>query len=299
MMSLRNTKPIVMLLPLILVVLGPPMAPAQQAEPSKETAIRQAGAAYIQALQRRDASVAAACWTATGMYTDATGLSTKARDVIQQKLVPKAGDAASSDAKVEVDSKIRFVTATVAIEEGTHRSDNAVGRFTATWVQSGGRWLLDHLVEHATVPAPSAGRLQELSWMIGDWFGQGDGFSIMWTANWSENRKFIVRRFFVEKDGKQMLNGEQRIGWHPGLKAIRSWGFDSNGGIVEGRWRHEGDAWIVRNSGVAGDGSPSSSISFWLREGDDRCALKTSHALVGDDKIGEAVVEFSRLESGS
>ncbi len=299
MISLNKRK-VVPLLALLPILLGVFPAQAQQKEtPAAEAAIRKAGADYIKALRSHDMNAASAFWTPNGTYTDVAGSSTKARELLQKATAPGAASKAAVDDDLKIESTIHFTTKDVAIEEGTHESDGTVGRFTATWVKLGDRWLLDHLVEHASVPDQPTGRLAGLGWMIGNWLGESNGSTIRCSANWSENNKFIVRQFVVERDGKPVLSGHQRIGWHPGLKAIRSWSFDSDGGIVEGKWRQEGDAWVVRNSGVVADGSPLSSISFWLPEGENRCALRTSRVRADKDKFEEAIVEFNRLSPAS
>ena len=277
------------------MLLGHTMTAGQQTKATPEAAIRQAGAAYIKAMENRDAAAATATWTEKGTYTDEAGRRSNARQLIKQMLTQPNGAPSKLDGKVEIKSTIRFVTPNVAIEEGTHKSDRLTGKFTATWVKSGDRWLLDQLIDHPRGPDPATAELEKLSWMVGDWLGTNDTFKVRCNARWSENNRFIVRRFVVERDGQTVLSGEQRIGWHPGIEAIRSWGFDSRGGIVEGRWRQEGDAWVVRNSGVAADGSSLSSISFWLREGDDRCALKTSIVDAAADQVEDVTLEFQRL----
>ena len=133
--------------------------------------------------------------------------------------------------------------------------------------------------------------------MIGDWVGQGDEFVVTCSADWSENKKFIVRRFTVEREGRDVLSGTQRIGWDPSARRIRSWVFDSSGGIVEGRWRREGNSWIVKTTGVLSDGSQSSAVNFWVPEGGDRCVLKSSHVMVGEATMEDFVVEFRRTST--
>ncbi len=107
---------------------------------------------------------------------------------------------------------------------------------------------------------------ESLAWMIGEWDGQGDGFTVRCSTDWSENKKFILCRFTVERDGRDVLSGTQRIGWDPSMQRVRSWAFDSSGGIVEGTWHNDGDAWFVRTTGVLPDGSRTSAVNFWIRE---------------------------------
>ena len=292
-MQCRTTVKLAMVY-LLLAHFGVTFAQQPSATASREAAIRQAGASYVKALRSRNAEAAAAAWTENGTYTDVAGNSFNARQLINERFKQQGVNQGADDAPISIDSKIRFVTEQVAIESGRHSSDTRAGRFTATWVNVNGRWLLDHLVDHAAASS-AGGRLASLAWMIGDWAGQTGDVTIRWSATWSENNMFIVRRFSAERPGKPALTGEQRIGWHPGSKSIRSWGFDSSGGITESRWSKEDDAWIVRNSGFTGSGESTTSVSFWLPEGNNRCAYKTGHIKAGDVDLEDVIVEFNRV----
>jgi uncharacterized protein (TIGR02246 family) len=268
-----------------------------------EVAIRQTSAAYVAALRQGDAKAVAAFWTTDGVYIDAAGRSLKARDLINEQLGQDAATEKDAQVGVESDSSIRFVTPGVAVEEGTVRSASAsgvgdpAGSFTAIWVKKDRGWRLDSVREWKPPAREQTSRLNPLAWMIGDWIGQGDGFVVKCSADWSEKRRFIVRRFVVERDSGETLRGTQRIGWDPNARAIRSWVFDSDGGIVEGRWRRDGNSWIVKTTGVLPDGSESSAVNFWVPEGDQRCVLKSSHVLVGDASMEDSVVEFTRTSA--
>ena len=267
----------------------------------KEAAIRQAGKTYVEALRRGNGKALAALWTTDGVYVDATGRSVKAQELIEQNYGSDATTQTKNDAAVDPDSSIRFVTPNVAIEEGTSSAtaassvDGAAGHYTAIWVNHGQGWQLASLRELGI--RSDSSRLDALAWMIGDWVGKGDDLMVRSSANWSENKKFIVRRFTVEQAGTKVLGATQRIGWDPATGKIRSWVFDSEGGIAEGRWRSEGESWIVKTTGVLPNGSHSSAINFWIPDGEDRCVLKSSHVMVDDVAIEDSVIEFERTRS--
>lgn len=267
----------------------------------REATVRQAGKAYVEALRSGDGKALAASWTADGIYVDATGHSAKAQELIKQRFATGGGTPIDSDATVDPDSAIRFVTHDVAIEEGISQptgvgsADGETGHYAAIWVNHGQGWQLSSLREFGI--SSDSSRLDALAWMIGDWVGRGDDLRVRCSANWSENKKFIVRRFAVERAGTKIVGGTQRIGSDPATGNIRSWVFDSDGGIAEGRWRREGDAWIVKTNGVLPDGSQSSAVNFWIPEGDNRCVLKSSHVVVEGETIENFVIEFKRTQS--
>jgi hypothetical protein len=146
--------------------------------------------------------------------------------------------------------------------------------------------------------ARASSPLEQLDWLIGEWVAKGDVYQARSTACWSENRKFIVSQFTVERPGGKSLCGTQRIGWDPAAERIRSWVFDSDGGISEGIWQQEGDAWVVKNVGVLPDSRRSSAANFWVRDGNDKYAVKSSHVKVDDDTVADFEVEFRRVRGG-
>lgn len=260
----------------------------------KEAAIRQASRAYVEALIRGDGKALSALWTADGVYVDATGTAANAQELIKQHFGTDAPPVANDDVKVDPNSKIRFITPNVAIEEGSGpgSANGATGHYAAIWVNHGQGWRVASLREFGTGTTRSP--LDALAWMIGDWVGKTDGSVVSMAADWSENRKFILRRFVVEQSGEKVLSGTQRIGWDPAAGKIRSWVFDSDGGITKGTWRSEGEAWIVKTTGVLPDGSESSAINFWMPEGPDRCVRKSSHVTIEGEAVEDSVIEFVR-----
>ena len=59
------------------------------------------------------------------------------------------------------------------------------------------------------------------------------------------------------------MEGDQFVGWDPIAGQIRSWTFDSEGGIGEGRWIQDGNRWLVKASFVLADGSRASALNVY------------------------------------
>ncbi len=272
-------------------------------DPQSIAPIREAGKAYVEALNHGDAKALAALWTASGVYVDADGRSFNAHALIEQHFSDDTETENLEKVPVDSDSTIRFVTPDVAVEEGSSRATSATGEevvtggYSAIWVKRNDRWMLDSLREWESTSVAKDGPLDALSWIIGDWVGHGEGFVVKASAHWSENKKFIVRRFSVEQGGEQMHSGTQRIGWDPAAETIRSWVFDSDGGIVEGIWHQEGVAWIIKTAGVLADGSRYSGANFLIFEGNDCCVLKSTHVTVNGTAVDNSVVEFRRTHT--
>ena len=70
-----------------------------------------------------------------------------------------------------------------------------------------------------------------------------------------------MQSFKIKIDGKVSLEGEQKIGWDPIEKRIKSWIFDSEGGSGEGRWIKDGNRWEVKTTFVLASGERASSVN--------------------------------------
>jgi hypothetical protein len=127
--------------------------------------------------------------------------------------------------------------------------------------------------------------------MIGDWLATKEGISVHLSAQWSEDRNYILRRFEVRNESGGVLKGTQRIGWDPKASKIRCWTFDSDGSYNTGYWRKEGSQWIVRLSGVSRDGEETEATHSWQVIDGNRCLVK-----IFDGHVGEQVLPFSTME---
>jgi hypothetical protein len=107
-----------------------------------------------------------------------------------------------------------------------------------------------------------ASPLHELEWMVGHWIDQGDETTITTQCSWKHGGKFLARSFKITTGGIVTLEGTQVIGWDPSKGQIRSWTFDSEGGIGTGRWIRDGDRWLVKTSFVLASGERASAINI-------------------------------------
>ena len=124
-------------------------------------------------------------------------------------------------------------------------------------------------VSEAAVDAAQASPLEVLDWMVGEWVDQGEESTIITQCSWTKNRKFLKRSFMVKVDEEVTLEGDQFVGWDPIAGQIRSWTFDSEGGIGEGRWIQDGNRWLVKASFVLADGSRASALNVYTYVDED------------------------------
>jgi len=122
----------------------------------------------------------------------------------------------------------------------------------------------ENLADAETVPprVSTDEPLKELAWLIGTWVDEDEEVSVETVCDWAKNGSFIRRRFTVRVDGDMDMEGTQVIGWDPATKAIRSWVFDTDGGFGEGRWRRDGDRWIIKATAVLPNGRRASAINI-------------------------------------
>jgi len=150
-------------------------------DPQSIAPIREAGKAYVEALNHGDAKALAALWTASGVYVDADGRSFNAHALIEQHFSDDTETENLEKVPVDSDSTIRFVTPDVAVEEGSSRATSATGEevvtggYSAIWVKRNDRWMLDSLREWESTSVAKDGPLDALSWIIGDWVGKKCG----------------------------------------------------------------------------------------------------------------------------
>ena len=121
-------------------------------------------------------------------------------------------------------------------------------------------------VREATTSADDAeptSPLEVLDWMVGTWVDAGQDATIVTDCSWTKNRKFLKRSFKVKIDEEVSLEGDQFVGWDPITGQIRSWTFDSEGGIGQGRWIQDGKRWLVKASFVLADGARASALNVY------------------------------------
>ncbi len=260
----------------------------------EEAAIRKAGAAYLEAVNRGDLNAIKALWTTDGNLIDESGQSTNA----QQMQRPASAGSEPARVPVELNTRtdsIRFVTPDVAIEDGTSELASAPqgtatkGRYSVVWVKRDGKWLIDAVREAAIAdPAPSQNRLQQLDWLIGSWAEENAETAFEVSFAWSSDEDFILGQVRVQPRGQQPHMVTQRIGWDAAMGKLRSWNFDSDGGFSEAVWTRDGDLWNISTTGVLPDGKRTQGRRT-LQRLDDESLLMES---VGFQVDGEIVPDL-------
>ena len=245
---------------------------------------------------RGDAKTLASFWTPDGEIVDAMGNAQPAAEMLAE-VAPLAEGQQPRPVKL-IGSKLRFLTSDVAIEDGESEvgradSPGAVrGRFSAIWVKRDGKWRLASLREARAASPPA--RLGDLDWLIGKWSAATADTRLTVNGRWNSTKTFLLRDLEVERDGKVVFRGSQRIGWDPVARTLRSWTFDSDGGYGGGTWTREGDVWVVSTGSVLPDGRQTTARHIMTQQGDDRFTWTSVGGRIDGTPAADAALEFTR-----
>ena len=138
--------------------------------------------------------------------------------------------------------------------------------YSVVYVKRDGTWLIDRVTEEEVEPTHYQ-QLKVLEGLIGDWAAEDEGFRIEISNQWTAKQNFIASQYKITEDQVES-SGLQVIGWDAKDKQIKSWLFDSDGGVVTGTWNKRDDGWSVSSVATLGGGE-SGSFTGVLRLKDD------------------------------
>lgn len=282
----------------IVFVVAPHGLPAVEADRAADiAAIRAAADAYLQALDKRDAEKLRSLWLPDGDIVDAAGNVFPGVEAVTLDK-DAAADAGGRPRFRVHETRLRFLTADVAVEDGTVEvippaGPPLTGRFAATWVKHDGAWKLGALREARGGEPTAAEALAELDWMAGDWVVVDDPEApaegpapIEVSCRWNEPKTYLTRVMTIRHAADQPpVEITQRIGWDPLTKSIHSWVFGSDGSHGEADWSRDGRSWVARARAVMPDGSQSTSLNIYTYDGKDRCAWRSLPTHVGAEHV--------------
>lgn len=229
-----------------------------------EKTVAEAANAYMAAYNQRDTKALAAMFDDEAQWVDDEGIiyTGKAEIAAMLEAVLKGSPGRTLDVDV---GTARSLGPGVLLETGTNTvtegdGTNSVGSYSAVHVKKDGKWLIAQVTETGAPFAGSATvRLMDLSWMIGTWEEKSGQADVKTTVNWTPSRSFITRTFTVKRADGTVDEGTEVIGWDPSAGRIRSWIFESDGGISENVWTQDGRRWLVQARTVLPDGSQATA----------------------------------------
>lgn len=268
-----------------------------------EAAIKQASQQLARAFEKADATAVAGFWTENGEYSDEEGLTLRGREAISKAFTKLFANR--KEVKVEgVTNEIRFVANDSAIEEGTFTvrakdSPADSNKYTALFVRQDGKWLIATMREWSIATTGQA-NLEDISWLIGSWESTSGDAKARTTYEWADtSKKFIRATYKVEikdKDKTIATSGTQIIGIDPALGSIKSWTFDSEGGVGEAVWTWDENRWMIHSSGTLSEGIDTSATNLMTKTGNDSFTWRSvQRSLDGEELADVPAVTVKRV----
>jgi uncharacterized protein (TIGR02246 family) len=258
-----------------------------------EVEIRNLLKAMTNAYNQADAKGLAAVFTDDAVLFDPEGEEVRGRDAIGQHY-GEAFDIGPTCKIVEEVEEVHYLSPDVASVIGHFHLDDEKGtalfsgRYSLIAVRKQNQWKLAELRDLANTSRDTTdkrGRLRELEWLVGDWIDEGEDGKGASTVRWEEGQKFLVRKYSIQVAVEPGRSGTQWIGWDPQAKQIRSWVFDSEGDFGHGEWTRSDNGWIVKASGVTGDGLTTSSTEVIEPINKDSLKLRSIDRVVGTRRL--------------
>jgi uncharacterized protein (TIGR02246 family) len=258
-----------------------------------DSEIRNLLKAVTDAYNRADAKELAARFTDDAVLFDQDGKEVQGRDAIGRRYAEAFGQGPTCKISGAIEA-VHFLSPDVASVAGRFQLEDekgaalSSGRYSLIAARKEGQWRLAELrdIPSSSREASDKGEpLRDLEWLVGDWVDEGEDGKVASTVRWAEGRKFLVRKYSVQIDGEPSRSGTQWIGWDPQASQIRSWVFDSDGDFGQGRWTRSGNAWIVKASGITGDGLTTSSTQVIEPINKDSLKLQSTERIVGAELL--------------
>jgi uncharacterized protein (TIGR02246 family) len=268
------------------------LAPADR--PEDRAAILAAAEAFTRAYNAGDVKSLAAMFTEDAEIIDDEGRRIRGRSECEAAYAGLF--QARPGATVEISREsLRFLGPDVATEEGRTRvkrggaAPETLRRYTVLYVKQGGRWQYSTVREEHLQEITPHERLKELEWLVGQWVDEGSEATVQATCRWTDDKNYLVRDFVVHAHGRPVTTVNERIGWDPLTKQVKSWFFDSDGGYGTEYWVRHGDEWIIKSTGVLPDGKTASATNILTRLSPTQARWHSTARTVGDQSIPEEI----------
>jgi uncharacterized protein (TIGR02246 family) len=211
--------------------------------------LKQFGEAY----NKHDAAALGQLWAENAVYSDPLeGLTLTGREAIQewysqlfQEEPQTTLKAQIGELQIDGDSHAR-VRGTVEVSSG--EGEPNCTSFLAELIKAEGKWLVASVEEDDPDP------LSDLGWLVGDWQDEKGSPTIRSNVSWDTGGRFLVRKYSITQEEGTERTGTQYIVWDPRLSEIRTWVFDSEGAVGEGRWQQKDDHWSIHWTATLVDG---------------------------------------------
>ncbi|MBP9807270.1 nuclear transport factor 2 family protein [bacterium] len=228
-------------------------ANAEAIKAEDEATIREQANQYALSYGKGDAKALASQWSTDGSLTEASGKKLHGREQIEKSFAHLFRAHSLEPLVIEVES-VKFPANNIAIEVGSSKLPSGSTRYTAIHSKEGGHWQMISVFEHDLPSKSSEIPISELSWMVGSW-GAKSNSDLRVQCEYTANKKFLLVNFYSSKADNNGPSETEIIGWNPVLNSICSWHYNNDGGLGMGRWKKDGDSWLVNARGSDHEGS--------------------------------------------
>jgi uncharacterized protein (TIGR02246 family) len=270
----------------------PPAGTRLTDRPQDEQAIRALADAFVRAYNAGDAKAVAALYTEDAESIDEYGTRIEGRSTIQEMYGSIFQERPGATIRIAIDS-LRFLGPDVAKEEGHSRvlprgnEPESLRHYTVLYVKQGGRWLHSSVREEHATGVLHHERLRDLDWLVGEWLDQNSDSTVHVLCKWSNDKNYLLRDFTIHVQGRPLMTVNQRIGWDPLTRQIKSWVFDSEGGYGDGLWARNGNEWVIKSRGVLPDGRIATATNVLTRVDRNTARWKSTERTLGAQSAPE------------
>ncbi len=259
--------------------------------PEDEKAIRALGDAFARSFAAGDAKTIAAMYTEDAELIDENGERVQGRRAIEELYAEIFQARPHATIAIGIES-LQFLGPEVAKEEGHTRvkptgESEILRRYTVLYVKQDRQWLYSSVREEYPRNVAHHEHLKSLEWLIGEWVDQSSDSTVHVSCRWSPDENFLLRDFTVHVQGRPVMTVNQRIGWDPLTRQIKSWVFDSEGGYGDALWTRKGNQWVVKSTGVLPDGRSASATHLLTSTGPNSARWSSTERTLGDQSITE------------
>lgn len=258
---------------------------------AQRKAVEEALLHFAAAFNGHKAKEVSELYTINAELINQAGKVTRGRPAIEEVLSKLFEIQPTVQIQMEVES-IRFLSPELAIEEGVSVMTSGTeqeglmvhrDRYTVTHVKHEGKWLMAIARDWAPAPLTAQEQLQQLDWLVGEWVDENSDTTVHTTYHWSQDKRYLLSRYAVQREGQAPVEGMQRVGWDPQLQQLHSWSFDSIGGFSEGLWSRSGDQWIIKRTGTNSEGKVRSATNILTRLGPDHATFQSRDRAIGSE----------------
>ena len=263
---------------------------ATSRRPTDEAALHAIAEAYARAYNTGDARALASLFTDDAEMIDEDGEHLRGRSMIEEVFRSMFKERPGATIKI-VPASLRFLGPDVAQEEGQtqvnvpEKPPATTRHYTVLFVKQGNRWMYSSVREEPEKGLTHHQRLQELEWLVGDWLDESPDSVVRTSCRWTVDQNFLLRDFTVHVQGKPVMTVNERIGWDPSTRQIKSWVFDSEGGHGSGLWSRNGNEWVIKSTGILPDGRTATATHVLTRLSTQSARWSSIERTVGDQVV--------------